>query len=226
MCKGNPGAAINKRRQIILALGAGALTSPFGSFAQQPAKVPRIGLQSPFSPADTVLWHQAFRQGLGDLGWVEGKNISIEYVYADGKSDRLPVLTAGLVDLKVDIIVAAETNSALSAKNLTKTIPIVMASVGDPLASGLVSAWISTRARAAGTDSLVEINSAGQIARANDSAPVTGTAPITGMGLTACHTPLSRKSTSAKWLAPEWPTTPPRQYKRTSALRLEFPKNG
>ena len=114
------------------------LAAPLAAAAQQPARAPQIGLLSPFSPSDTALWHQAFRQGLRDLGWVEGKNISIEYRYADGRNDRLPDLATDLVSLKVDIIVTAVTPDALAAKNATRTIPIVMASPGDPVSSGLV----------------------------------------------------------------------------------------
>ena len=106
--------------------------------AQQPTKVPRIGFLSPFSPSDNALWHQAFRLGLRDLGWVEGKNISIEYRYAEGRNDRLPDLAADLVRLKVDVIVTAVTSDALAAKKATRTIPIVMVAAGDPVASGLV----------------------------------------------------------------------------------------
>jgi ABC-type uncharacterized transport system substrate-binding protein len=106
--------------------------------AQQSAKVPRIGLLSPFSPSSTALWHQAFLQGLRDLGWIEGKNISIEYRYAEGRSDRLPDLAADLVRLKVNIIVASVNTDALVAKKATRIIPIVMASAGDPVATGLV----------------------------------------------------------------------------------------
>jgi len=106
--------------------------------AQQAEKVPRIGLLSPFSPSATALWHQAFRQGLRDLGWVGGKNISIEYRYAEGRKDRLPDLAADLVRLKVDIIVASTATDSLAAKNATRAIPIVMASPGDPVALGLV----------------------------------------------------------------------------------------
>jgi putative tryptophan/tyrosine transport system substrate-binding protein len=124
------------RLMVILALGL--LFAPHSSHAQQPAKVPRLGLLSPFSPSDTARWHEAFRQGLRDLGWVEGENISIEYRYAEGRSDRLPALAADLVRLTVDIIVAAVTPDALAAQHATKTIPIVMASPGDPVASGLV----------------------------------------------------------------------------------------
>ena len=91
--------------------------------AQQPMKVPRIGFLSPVSPSATALWHQAFRQGLRDLGWIEGKNISIEYRYAEGKSDRLPALAADLVRLKVDIIVVSSYTDALAAKNATRDNP-------------------------------------------------------------------------------------------------------
>src|SRR3990172_1510256 len=112
----------------LLALALSIIGAPRATEAQQPAKVPRIGLLSPFSPSDTALWHQAFRQGLRDLGWAEGKNIAIEYRYAEGRSDRLPGLAAELVRLKVDIIVAATATDALAAKNVTRAIPIVVTS--------------------------------------------------------------------------------------------------
>jgi putative ABC transport system substrate-binding protein len=123
---------------LIATLALGILTTPPPVQAQQPAKVPRIGVLSPFSPSVTALWYEAFRQGLRDLGWVEGKTISIEYRYAEGRNDRLPDLAADLVRLKVDIIVASVNTDALAAQKATKGIPIVMASTGDALASGLV----------------------------------------------------------------------------------------
>jgi putative ABC transport system substrate-binding protein len=118
---------------LVLLVGCAAMAQ-----AQQPGKIPRIGLLSPFSPSDTAHWHEAFRQGLRDLGWVEGKNISIEYRYAEGRNDRLPDLVTDLLRLKVDIIVASVGTDALVAKHATKTIPIVMASAGDPVGVGLV----------------------------------------------------------------------------------------
>ena len=125
------------RRALLLAAAAWPALAWVGAVrAQALAKVRRIGLLSPFSPSDTVLWHQAFRQGLRDRGWVEGKNIGIEYRYAEGSNDRLPDLAADLVRLKVDVIVTVATAS-LAAKNATSTIPIVMAFGGDPVASGL-----------------------------------------------------------------------------------------
>jgi ABC-type uncharacterized transport system substrate-binding protein len=106
------------------------------SQAQQLGKIPRIGLLSPFSPSATALWHEAFRQGLRDLGWVEGKNISIEYRYAEGRAERLPDLAADLVRLKVDIIVAAVNTDALAAKNATRARAGALAIMPDPLFAG------------------------------------------------------------------------------------------
>ena len=98
----------------------------------------KVGVLSPFTPAGADAWHHAFRQGLRDLGWIEGKNIAVEYRFAEGKNDRLPALAADLVRLKVDVIVTAVNTDTLAARNATKTIPIVMASAGDPVGFGLV----------------------------------------------------------------------------------------
>ncbi len=129
----------SSRRAFLLAAATWPALAWAGAVrAQAPAKVRRIGLLSPFSPSDTALWHQAFRLGLRDLGWVEGKNISIEYRYAEGRSDRLPDLAADLVRLKVDVIVASASTDALAAQKATRAIPIVMVGGGDPVAIGLV----------------------------------------------------------------------------------------
>jgi putative ABC transport system substrate-binding protein len=125
-------------KKIVMALLAALILGCAGLPGAQPAKIPRIGLLSPFSPSDSTPWHEAFRQGLHELGRVEGENISIEYRYAEGRSDRLPDLAAELVRLKVDVIVASISTDTLAAKNATSEIPIVMASAGDPVASGFV----------------------------------------------------------------------------------------
>jgi putative ABC transport system substrate-binding protein len=106
--------------------------------AQPPTKVARIGLLSPFSPSAAARWHQALRDGLRDLGWVEGANLRIEYRYAEGQSDRLPGLAAELVRLDVDLIVVSTSTDGVAAKKASRTIPIVMASAADPVASGLI----------------------------------------------------------------------------------------
>ena len=104
--------------------------------AQQPAKLPRIGLLRAGSPPDPMI--EAFRQGLRDLGYVEGKNIVIEYRWAEGKNERLPDLAADLVRLEVDVIVPGGNAATRAAKSATKTIPIVMQS-GDPVGTGLIA---------------------------------------------------------------------------------------
>jgi ABC-type uncharacterized transport system substrate-binding protein len=107
--------------------------------AQQTGKVPRIGFLDPSNASGSAVLVDAFRQELTKLGWIEGKNISIEYRFAEQKSERLSELAAELVRLKVDLIVASGTPPALAAKNATKTIPIVMANPADPVGSGLVA---------------------------------------------------------------------------------------
>jgi putative ABC transport system substrate-binding protein len=109
--------------------------------AQQPGKVSRIGLLRPTRSADPTgqVLLDAFRQRLSELGWSEGKNIAIEYRYAEGKLDRLPELAVELVRLKVDLIVAPGTRTALAAKQATQTIPIVFPLAADAVGSGLVA---------------------------------------------------------------------------------------
>ena len=128
-----------QRREFITLLG-GAAAWPLTANAQQSVqKVPHeIGILSPFSRSDSEPWHLAFRQGLRELGWVEGESIRIEYRYADGRSERLPELVADLINHKVELIVVSVTPDALAAAKATKTIPIVMASAGDPIAAGLI----------------------------------------------------------------------------------------
>ena len=113
------------------------LATTVSAKAQQSTKIPRLGLLMALSPEESVDI-KAFRQGLSALGYVEGKNVAFEYRYAEGKMDRLPALAAELVTLKVDVIVALTPPAARAAKNATKTIPIVMRSTDDPVASGLV----------------------------------------------------------------------------------------
>ncbi len=133
------------RRALIAALGGVAIFClPYGRVSAQRSRqsgsgIATIGVLSPFSQADTESWHQAFRQGLHDLAWVEGANLRIEYRFADGKSERLPELVEQLIKLKPDIIVVAVTADAIAAAKATKTIPIVVAAAGDPVAVGLVS---------------------------------------------------------------------------------------
>ncbi len=122
----------------LVTLSLGMLAAPLSAPAQQPAKVPRIGLIRPGSPPDRDPNGEAFVQGLRDLGYVEGRTIAIEYRWAEGRSERISDLTADLVRLKVDVIVTTGQHG-VAAKQATSTIPIVFLVHPDPVAAGLVA---------------------------------------------------------------------------------------
>jgi putative ABC transport system substrate-binding protein len=126
----------NSKSAILVCALLSALS--FSAEAQQPAKVPRVGMLVAGSVSSYKSRIDAFRRGLSELGYMEGKNILIDYRYAEGKVDRYPDLAADLVHLKVDVIVGGGGNAISAAKNATKTIPIVMAVAGDPIGTGLV----------------------------------------------------------------------------------------
>src|SRR5215470_13529112 len=107
--------------------------------AQQTGKVARIGYLDSGTAAGSAVLLDAFRQELSKLGWIEGKNITIEYRFAEQKPERTPELAADLVRLKVDLVVVAGVQSAAAAKKATTTIPIVIASAADPVSSGLIA---------------------------------------------------------------------------------------
>ena len=128
-----------KRRKFISFLG-GAVAWPLAAGAQQELrKAPRIGFLTRATDASVSTQIDAFRQGLRDLGWVEGKSISVEYRDAAGQADRLPALAAELVGLNVEVIVTVDTPPTQAAKQATSTIPIVIAVSADPVGAGLVN---------------------------------------------------------------------------------------
>jgi putative tryptophan/tyrosine transport system substrate-binding protein len=124
---------------VIGVLAVGLLAAPLVTDAQSPLRVPRIGYLEFGTAAPGTPLLEALRQGLRDLGWVEGQNIAIEVRYAEGKGDQLPELAAEFVRRKVDLIFASGTPAALAAKRATTTIPIVIGFVGDPVGSGVVA---------------------------------------------------------------------------------------
>jgi putative ABC transport system substrate-binding protein len=121
-----------KRREFITLLGGAAAAWPLAARAQQPAKVPRIGIID-----DSLQWN-AFRHGLRDLGYLEGDNVAFDYAYGDGVPERLAEAAAALVRRPVDVIATFGTPASLAAKQATTTIPIVMISIGDPVRARLV----------------------------------------------------------------------------------------
>ena len=140
-----------QRRQFLIAAGA-LLAAPLAAEAQQTAKIARLGWLGDRPAAGPRL--EGFFKGLRDLDYVEGRNLMIEYRYAEGKPERYPALAAELVALKVDVIVSANTLGTLAAKQATKTIPIVFATAGDPVASGLVTSLARPGGNVTGSSTL------------------------------------------------------------------------
>jgi len=148
-----------KKKIIFFTLCAMLLALGGSGEAQQPTKVPRIGYLDSSTAAGSAVLVDAFRQELSKLGWIEGKNITIEYRFAEQKNERVPELAAELVRLKVDLIVVTSTPAALAAKKATTTIPIVMASGLDPVAAGLVDSLARPGGNVTGLTSLAtELN--------------------------------------------------------------------
>jgi putative ABC transport system substrate-binding protein len=128
-----------RRRDFITVLGGAAAAWPVATRAQQSGKVPRIGFLGLASPSTFAARFEGIRQGLRDFGYVEGTTVVIEYRWAQGHYERLPELAAELVRSNVELILTHATPGALAAKRATTTIPIVVALVGDPVATGIVT---------------------------------------------------------------------------------------
>jgi ABC-type uncharacterized transport system substrate-binding protein len=122
--------------------------------AQQTGKIARIGFLDDSTASSIAVRLETFRQELSKLGWIEGKNVAIEYRFAEGKLERLPELTSDLVRLKVHLIVVSGAPAALAAKNATTTIPIVMTNAGDPVGAGLVASLARPGGNVTGFSSL------------------------------------------------------------------------
>jgi putative tryptophan/tyrosine transport system substrate-binding protein len=127
-----------KRREFITLISGAAAAWPLAARAQQPARVPRIGFLFYGAP-ELSLEIDAFRQGLRELGYIEGQNIFVEYRFAGGQVGKLPELAAELVRLKVEVIVTPTMPASMAAKQATSTIPIVIAAVADAVGAGLVT---------------------------------------------------------------------------------------
>src|SRR2546426_5005795 len=127
-----------KRRDFISLLG-GAAAWPLAARAQQSGKLPTIGFLGQSTRSATSEWTAAFVQRLRELGWVDGRNVAIEYRWGEGRNERFAEIAAEFIRLKVDIIVTSGTPTILAAKQATSVIPIVFATAGDLVSSGLVA---------------------------------------------------------------------------------------
>ena len=159
------------RRQLLVALGAGALASPLASLGQTQGKVWRIGILIAGSSATARRSLDAFRQGLRELGYVEGRNILIEARFAEGRMERVPGLAAELVQLKVDVILTGGLPLVQALEQATTTVPIVMASGADPTAVGLASSLARPGGNVTGLSNMVTETASKLVEIAREIAP-------------------------------------------------------
>ena len=159
------------RRTFIGSVASGVLVVSLHSYAQPQGKVWRIGMLETVSPELNAANLDAFQQGLRELGYVEGRNLVIEYRSADGRSERFPSLAAELVGLKVDLIVTRGTPASLAAKRATRTIPVVMANAGEPVETGLVISLARPGGNVTGLSSLTVLMEAKRLGLLRELVP-------------------------------------------------------
>ena len=181
--------------KMALALFLGTLLGPLSwADAQQPKKIARIGFLSAASPAALSARIEALRQGLRELGYMEGKNIVIEWRSSEGKADRLPVLAAELVRLKVDVIVTGGAASTRPAKEATVTIPIVMAQDNDPVGSGFVASLARPGGNITGLSTLAPEISGKQLELLKETVPTLSRAAVLGTSTNAGSAQMLRET--------------------------------
>jgi putative ABC transport system substrate-binding protein len=171
---------VMKKTFFGLALTATLFALCLPAEAQQAAKIPRIGYLSAASASEVAFRTEPFRQGLRELGYVEGKNIVIEYRYGEGKFERLPALAAELAHLKVDIIVTAGPSATRPAKDATSTIPIVMTQDSDPIANGFIASLARPGGNITGLSTLAQELSAKRLELLKEVVPTLSRVVIFG----------------------------------------------
>ena len=150
-----------RRREFIAALSGTAFAWPLAVHAQQPTKLPTIGFLGTITPAAQGLWVAAFLQRLRELGWIEGRTVTIEYRWAEGSSDRAAEIASEFVRLKVDVIVTYANPMVFAAKHATSVIPIIFAAAADPLGTRLVASLAQPGGNVTGL-SIQDIETAGK----------------------------------------------------------------
>jgi putative ABC transport system substrate-binding protein len=165
---------------VSAALLLAVLVAPLAADAQGTGKIVRIGRLSPVSAETDTPYLDAFRKGLRELGWVEGKTFTIEGRFADGKSERLPELATELVRQRVDVILTGSDLGALAAKKATATIPIVMVTTGDPVSAGIVTSLARPGGNVTGVTAIGQMLNAKRLELIKEAVPgVTRVAVLT-----------------------------------------------
>ncbi len=186
------------RRSFMAMIAGGLLAAPLAAESQQAGKVYRIGVLLGGSQPDTLLVQEAFRQGLRDLGYVEGRNIHIEYRFAEGRFDRFPQLAAELVRVKVDVIFAPGTAGAQAAMKSTATIPIVIATAGNPAGDRLIGSFARPGGNVTGLTMLAGPELGGKyLELLKEAAPRVSRVAVLWNPLTAPHTALLKEAGTA-----------------------------
>ena len=178
---------------ILFLLAASVLICFHPAEAQQPTKVPRIGYLTGQTLSSELGRNEAYRQGLLELGYVEGKNIVIERRYAEGKLDRLPALAAELVRLKVDVIVTGGAGSTRAAKEATSTIPIVMAQDTNPVGNGFVASLARPGGNITGLSTLAPELSGKQLEILKEVIPKLSRVAVLGTSTTPANAQMQRE---------------------------------
>jgi putative ABC transport system substrate-binding protein len=173
--------------------GCGALPSP----GQQAARAPRIGLVTSGSLASDAAWIEAFRQGLRELGYVEGQNIAIEYRYGEGKTERYPALVTELVELKVEAIVVGGATATRAAKEVTTLVPVVMVNVTDPVGLGLVGSLARPGGNLTGLSNLAPELAGKRLEMLKATVPQLARVAVLGDPSSPSHAPQWRQTESA-----------------------------
>jgi putative tryptophan/tyrosine transport system substrate-binding protein len=178
---------MNKQKLASFALSVMIIALGFPAEAQQPKKVPRIGILATVPLSTAAARYEAFRGGLRELGYVGGKNIVIEYRSSEGKTDRLPELVAELVRLKVDVIVATGPNATHAAKEATTTIPIVFMQHGDPVGTGVVESLARPGGNITGLSTLAPELSGKRLELLKEIAPKLSRVAVLGTSTITTH---------------------------------------
>jgi len=175
------------RAAFAVVLILGLLAAPLAAAAQPPAKIPRIGYLGPTSSSAGARLLESFRQGLRELGYVEGQNIFVDYRWAEGMPDRFPALAAELIQLRVDAIVTYNNAAVAALQQATRTIPIVVANMGDPVGSGLVASLARPGGNITGFSGLAEELSGKWVALLREAVPKVSRVAVLAVSQTPGH---------------------------------------